>query len=158
MQITSKSNVLPYPYSRLSEASRLLIGLTLYSTAKESEIAELMSLNIRDFREFSRQVVENCEGRYVFSSGLPAMYGEALPEGEKVFCVNCGRAVIWIPCVMCCQQSDQFVCRQSKDRKRRLPLIPTREMPGTLAKIAVLRDRLAKGLILYHPDDAEIED
>ena len=42
-------------------------------------------------------------------------------------------------------------------RKRPLPE-PTQERPGTPAKIRVMRQRIARGEMLYHPDDAKITD
>lgn len=40
-----------------------------------------------------------------------------------------------------------------------LPLpTPTREAPGTDAKLEVLRERARRGERLFHPDDATVED
>jgi hypothetical protein len=42
-------------------------------------------------------------------------------------------------------------------RLRRLPSTPTRALPGTPEKIAVLAERLHLGLELWHPDDASVD-
>jgi hypothetical protein len=44
-----------------------------------------------------------------------------------------------------------------KITKRALPE-PTRALPGTLEKIAVLEDRATRGVHLWHPDDATWKD
>lgn len=39
----------------------------------------------------------------------------------------------------------------------RLPARPTKSLPGTAAKLRILRRRAARGERLFHPDDAQMD-
>lgn len=52
------------------------------------------------------------------------------------------------------------VCRSAKTplRQGRLPAHPTPFLPGTAAKMAVMRDRASRKESCFHPDDAMPDD
>ena len=42
--------------------------------------------------------------------------------------------------------------------RRPLPKEPTEALPGTLEKLDVMRERLKKGVWLFHPNDAKVDE
>jgi hypothetical protein len=94
--------------------------------------------------------------------GLPAWCATPLPEGAVVVCGVCRSKLNVVPCPSCSRKTFRFQgremhpedlrgCRPSK-RVHPLPE-PTRAIPGTPEKIAVLQGRLARGEQMFHPDD-----
>lgn len=163
--VVKAANVsLPYPYSGLSTEARLLISLKRYTDESDDRIASILGVSAINVMDFWHKIKQNSEGRNVIVSGLPSMCGESLPDGIVVRCKKCKRQVTWIPCVTCCGHRVIYTDRNETDEKKALakvrlpPPNPTREMPGTTAKIEVLAERVKLGYELWHPDDGTIAD
>jgi hypothetical protein len=163
LAVKAACNALRYPYGALSADARLLIALRQYTNETDGRIAEIMGLaNAVAVMDFWNKIKQNSEGLNVVLSGLPSMCGESLPEGFVVRCKKCKKQITWVPCVTCCSQRSAYVDRtetldQRGMAKVRLPdPNPTREMPGTAAKIEVLAERVRLGYELWHADDATI--
>lgn len=163
LPITAANTGLPYPYGILSTYSRLTIGLCKYTTADEETIAKILGLTEIQLQTFVMMLRRHQEGKAVFDSMLPAMFGESLPEGSPVVhCRKCKRPIDWVPCVLCCDSREVFIER--RDRKEWEddpeptvdPAESTQELPGTVAKIEVLRRRVETGVRLWHPDDKRL--
>jgi hypothetical protein len=148
---------IPYPYGKLSRVARLVIGLKQYSQADDSEIAAIVRMGKRDLRSFWTLLKSHEEGRSVIENGLPAMFGEELPEGIFVRCNYCSHRITTVPCVVCYSGNQLYEDRIIKENKpepeRRKPPFPTTEAPGTIGKIKILKLRVAYGFQLWHPND-----
>lgn len=163
LPITAQNTGLPYPYGVLSSYSRLLIGLCKYTNADEETIARILDISEIQLQTFAMMLRRHQEGKAVFEGMLPAMFGERLPEGAPVVhCRKCKRPIDWVPCVLCCDSRETFI-----DRRERAewdddpePLIDppesTQELPGSIAKIEILRSRVERGVRLWHRDDKKL--
>ena len=164
LSVKAACNALQYPYGALSADARLLIALKRYTNESNDRIAQIMGITAFNVMDFWHKIKLNNEGNSVVHGGLPSMCGENLPEGIVVRCKKCKRQINWVPCVTCCCHRVAFVDRtetleQKAVAKVRLPdPNPTREMPGTVAKIEVLAERVRQGYELWHPSDASIAD
>lgn len=148
---------IPYPYGRLSRLARLTIGLKQYSQASDKDIALIVNVSLRELRSFWKAIQKHTEGESIIANGLPAMFGEELPEGVTVRCLRCRRLVTTVPCVVCYSGNQLYEDRIDKQRtpEHTKPIAPysTRELPGTKGKIETLRLRVKYGFDLWHPHD-----
>lgn len=159
--VTCSKSGLPYPYGKLTDKARLAIALSKYTFATDRQIARILGIEIHHLTSFLIQITRTQEGAAVLSMGMPAMYGEQLPEDEVAICCQCHRRITWAPCVTCCASKFEYKDRldRSADPKPK-PMSPfsTDDLPGSLAKIEILRQRVADGFELWHPRDAKIPD
>jgi hypothetical protein len=97
--------------------------------------------------------------KYIWKHGMPRSCGGVLPEGVWVVCGNCRSRVNVVPCVICTPSNlkDKVVRPVTRGRPRDTPFakakFPTTELPGTDAKMEVMRQRVAAGQSPFHPDD-----
>lgn len=166
MKLVVKGQVLTmmYPYGALSAQARLIIALKRYTHETDDRIAAIVGITPFALLDFWHKIRQNNEGKSVVTSGLPSMFGESLPEGIVVRCKKCRRQITWVPCVTCCCHRQSVTDRTEVNEAKGLakvrlpPPIPTREMPGTPAKIEVLAERVTLGYELWHPHDGKIPD
>jgi len=148
---------IPYPYGRLSRAARLTIGLKQYSQATNREIAKIVNVTTNDLQAFWKLIKAHEEGKSVIDNGLPAMFGEQLPEGVFVRCISCRRRITTVPCVVCYSGNQLYedrIIRENRPEPKKLPPpFPTNEIPGSVGKIEILRLRVQYGFDLWHPHD-----
>lgn len=159
--VTCVKSGFPYPYGKLTDKARLAISLSKYTFSTDRQIARILGLEFEQLAEFLIQIARSQEGAAVMSMGMPATYGEPLPDGEVAICSKCKRKITWVPCVTCCGSKFEYRDRldMSADSKPKPQAIfSTDANPGTDAKIEVLRQRVADGFDLWHPKDAKIPD
>lgn len=156
-QITSYQKRLPPPFGRLSAEARLLIALRKSKAASREDICMILNLKPIEAREFWAKLKENDNAKQVIENGLPAMFGEALPDGVRLLCPYCRRWVTWLPCVTCCEH-DIGSWHDLGDIPLAETREPTSEKPGTIGKIEVMAKRVSAGLEPFCKDDAVIWD
>jgi hypothetical protein len=151
---------IPPPYGKVSARARLLYAITKHTTSSRLEIRKFMDLSQKDISLMWKEMRSDENAKHIIKAGLPAMYGEPMPEGCSALCTKCNRLITWVPCVSCCYHSEVFVDRGDKLRIRkgeRFPPehdAPTKFLPGSDQKIAVMRYRVDMGFQPFCTKDA----
>ena len=151
---------IPPPYGKVSASARLLYAITKYTRSSPKEVRRLMDLSQAEIDLMWREMRVDESARYIIEMGLPAMYGEPLPENCTALCTKCNRLVTWVPCVSCCHHSEVFVDRADKVRGRKGEELPpecdepTKFLPGSSQKIAVMKYRVEMGFQPFCSKDA----
>lgn len=161
--VTTDTVTLPLPYGSLSRSARMLIALRIEMEANEETISRSLRLPPGHVDVFWTLVRKNRDAQSVIKRGLPAMYGEYLPDGIRVFCEQCGSLLRFVPCVRCCSHKQSMfdradaLLRDGFDIAPPAPTTPTMEFPGTDAKIEVMRQRVQSNLQPHHDEDLKFQ-
>lgn len=152
---------IPPPYGKVSAGARLLFAITKYTRSSPSLVRKLTGLSGKEIDLMWDEMRTDENSKYIINMGLPAMYGEPLPEYCTAICTKCNRLVSWVPCVSCCNHhSEVFVDRGDRLRKKRGESLPpesdkpTKFLPGSDQKIAVMKYRVDMGFQPFCTKDA----
>lgn len=160
-QASADEKRIPPPYGKMSPSARTLLALMQYTDASRADVRVCMGMNQKDINKLLRNMRKDEFCRYVIKGGLPAMYGEALEEDVYVVCTKCKREINWIPCVACCTHKEEFLDRIDKrimEHGERIPpesTEPTRFLPGSAQKVAVMKYRVEMGMQPFCSRDAK---
>lgn len=161
IRVAANEKRIPPPYGRVSALARLLYGLTKYTKSSPEEIRRCMGLDQKQIDALWKEMRVDENFKYIIKGGLPAMYGESLPEGYYVLCLKCNHLVNWVPCVRCCNHTEIFVDRSDKLRRingeEQPPESdePTMFLPGSEQKVAVMKFRVEMGFQPFCSGDAK---
>ncbi len=144
--------------SHLTWAAKAVLGLNGMGVTEPVLVAEALGmtseydiLQVTKFIERLRSsknlvIVEMLKGV------LPLKYAVGLPGDNRVCCVYCGKYASYVPCVNCSPEE------RESSREVDTPLLPctepTSHLPGTIGKLQVMADRVARGEAPCHPKDA----
>jgi hypothetical protein len=152
---------IPPPYGKMSPSARTLLALMKYTDASRAQVRACMGLSQSDVNKLMRNMRKDEFCRYVIKGGLPAMYGEALEDGVYVTCSKCKCRVNWVPCVACCTHKEEFIDRIDKKIMEYGEPIPpesqepTKYLPGSSQKVAVMKYRVEMGMQPFCSRDAK---
>ena len=161
LRVQTNDRKMPPPYGRTSSVARLLYALTKYTRSSPKTIARCCRLEQAEVENLWKRMRKDENFKHIIKRGLPAMYGESLPEDHYVICIKCNRLINWVPCVECCNHTEVFVDRSDKIRNEKgevvppLPCEPTKFAPGSSQKVAVMKYRVEMGMQPFCDDDAK---
>jgi hypothetical protein len=159
--VSADEKRIPPPYGKVSAMARTLLALIRYTDASRAQIRECLGVKQRQVEKLLRMMRKDVFCKNVIKGGLPAMYGESLPEGFYVVCSRCKKLVNWVPCVACCQHDEKFMDRIDRQRELKgeeIPpesLEPTKFLPGSSQKVAVMKYRVEMGMQPFCSKDAK---
>ena len=71
---------IPPPYGKVSAEARLLFAITKYTRSSPSLVRKLTGLSGKEIDLMWDEMRTDENSKYIINTGLPAMYGEPLPE------------------------------------------------------------------------------
>lgn len=161
IRVDASEKRIPPPYGRVSGVSRLLYALTKYTKSSPKQVSDIMGLEQREIDNLWKRMRKDENFRIIIRRGLPAMYGEALPDEKLALCIKCNHLISWAPCVKCCCHTEVFVDRSDKLRKQNGEQTPPESdeptvfLPGTAEKVAVMKYRVDMGMQPFCSRDAK---
>lgn len=159
--VSADEKRIPPPYGKVSATARTLIALVGYTAATRSEIRQCMELRQSQIDWMFRKIRKDVFAKYIIKNGLPAMFGESLPDECYVRCLSCNQLVNWVPCVACCDHEDDFMDRVDRHRAVHGEKVPpesdepTSFPPGSPQKVAVMKYRVEMGMQPFCSRDAK---
>lgn len=143
---------------QLTWSARIVLGLNGMGICEPEEVAESLGITeqqdilqltkfIERLRASKNRVIID-----ILKDVLPAKCAVDLPGDHRVCCVYCGKYASFVPCVNCTPEDSE------DSREVDTPLLPCTEptsyLPGTAAKLAVMAERVERGEVPFHKDDA----
>ena len=159
--VSADEKRIPPPYGKVSAMARTLLALLSYTDATNQEIRECLGLRQKEIQLLLKMMRKDVFCKNVIKGGLPAMYGEALPESRYVLCSRCKKLINWVPCVACCQHDEKFMDRIDRQRELNGETIPPESQeptdfpPGSPQKVSVMKYRVEMGMQPFCHKDAK---
>jgi hypothetical protein len=159
--VSADEKRIPPPYGKVSASARTLFALVRYTNATRHEIRNCLGLMQSDIDRMFRLMRKDVFAKSIITCGLPAMFGESLPEDVFVQCSCCGKYINWVPCVACCKHEEDFLDRTDRHRAVHGEDVPpesdepTMFPPGSPQKVSVMKYRVDMGLQPFCSRDAK---
>lgn len=142
----------------LADTTIVVLGLLEMGYDDPATIAELLHKDnakcvrifLRKLKRSRNPVVQHC-----IEVGLPPGLCRPFPgEGGEVRCPICRNIVNQVPCPRCSLISARSLSSPSTNNNH-VSQRATKCLPGTRAKLNVMKRRIARGLSPFHPQDAQ---
>lgn len=161
IRVSADEKRIPPPYGKVSATARTLLALVRYTDSSNDKIRKCLNLRQSEIEKMFREMRKDTFAKCIIRNGLPAMYGESLPDGVYVTCTRCKKLVNWVPCVACCEHQEDFLDRVDRHRAVHGESIPpesdepTSFPPGSAQKVAVMKYRVEMGMQPFCRNDAK---
>jgi hypothetical protein len=149
----------------LSFLARGVLGLQHCGVYDHARIAVLLSTGVEEITKICLAISKSKNSIVTRAKleGLPSCASVPIAFGMSVRCPECRAGLCAVPCAKCAPGwSDHYAILQEYETEEEMkePEImdftafePTDAMPGTIEKMNAMRQRLNRGLPIYHPRD-----